>query len=97
MAQTTQNLPETDPTKNVPYMEEVDITEEKFGRKQQKNNELNTYLEKHSNNFKTTLYDMVNSEKNQKQNSFMTADGTTSKNCNIILVLAVFFCILRLL
>ena len=97
VAQTTQNLPETDPTKRVPYLEEVEITEEKFGRKQQKNHELNTYLEKHSKNFQGTLYDMVNSEKNHKQNSFMTAKGTMDKNCNLILVLAMFFCILCLL
>ena len=30
MAQTTQNLPETDPTIQIPYLEEVEVTKEKF-------------------------------------------------------------------
>ena len=97
VAQTTQNLPDTDPTIKVPYMEEVEIAKEKLGRGQRKNLELDAYLEQHSNNFQSTLYDMVNSEKSHKQNSFMTADGSTDRNFNFILVLPVVLCILRLL
>ena len=97
VAQTTQNLPDTDPTIKVPYMEEVEIAKEKLGRGQRKNLELDAYLEQHSNNFQSTLYDMVNSEKSHKQNPFMTADGSTDRNFNFILVLPVVLCILRLL
>ena len=46
MAQTTQNLPETDPTIQIPYLEEVEVTKEKFDSEQRRKNvELNGYLE----------------------------------------------------
>ena len=101
VAQTTQNLPETDPTIQIPYLEEVEITKEKFDSEQRRKNvELNGYLEQQSNSdFESTKYDMVNSGKSHRQNtnSFMTADGITNRSYNFIVYLSVLLCFLCLL
>jgi len=101
VAQTTQNLPETDPTIQIPYLEEVEITKEKFDSEQRRKNvELNGYLEQQSNSdFESTKYDMVNSGKSHRQNtnSFMTADGITNRSYNFIVYFSVLLCFLCLL
>ena len=103
MAQTTQNLPETDPTIQIPYLEEVEITKEKVDSEQRRKNiELNGYLEQQSNSdFQSTKYDMVNSGKSHRQNSnsFMTADSTsiTYKSYNFTAYFSVLLCFLCLL
>ena len=96
MVQTTQNLPETDPTIKIPYLEEVEITKETFGRNQRKKNiELDAYLEENSKNFQNIKYDMVNSEKRHRQNSnpFVTANSaiTSNRNSNLFTIFAVLF------
>ena len=88
MAQTTQNLPETDPTIQIPYLEEVEITKEKFDSEQRRKNvELNGYLEQQSNSdFQSTKYDMVNSGKSHRQNSnsFMFFSENHKVGCRIL-------------